>query len=79
MSENAVQMAEASTIASKVTATGGITSLAALFTQIDWLALMGVLIALSGFYFSYQRNKREKEIHELTKKKLEDQCNAEQD
>ena len=63
-------------VATKVTVTGGVTSFAALLTQVDWLALVGIIIALSGFYFSYQKNKREKELHALQMKQLEGKCNV---
>ena len=83
MPETAAQTVEASVaaIASKATYTGGAAGLAGFLTQTDWLGLLGVFIALTGlvisFYFSYQRNLREKEEHEFRMKKLRGQCNVE--
>ena len=82
MSENAVQVAEASAaaVASKATYVGGVTSFAGFVTQIDWVAWTGISIALTGLiinlYFSHQRNKREKEEHEPRMQKLRGQCNV---
>lgn len=82
MSENATQAAEATAaaVASKATYTGGAAGLAGFLTQTDWLGLLGVGIALTGliisFYFSYQRNQREKEEHEIRMRQLRDQCNV---
>jgi type III secretory pathway component EscU len=50
--------------------TGGATSFVALLSQVDWLAVIGVLIALSIFNFSWRRNKRENKLH---MKKLQDE------
>lgn len=82
MSETATHVAEASaaTIGSKATLTGGTASAAGFFMGIDWMGWLGIGIAVLGLvincYFSWQRNQREKEIHKLTLKKLNGDCDV---
>lgn len=85
MSETTTAVAEtsAAAIGSKATMTGGAASATGFFMGIDWLGWIGIGIAILGLlvnlYFSWQRNQREKEIYELTKRKLNGECNVEQD
>lgn len=78
----ATHVAEASVaaIGSKATLTGGATSFAGFFMGIDWMGWAGiggmVLGLIINGYFSWQRNRREKEIHELTLKKLNGDCDV---
>lgn len=55
-------------LANKATAGGAVTGLVGWLSQINWIGLFGVMIALAGFavslYFQIQREKREKELHE---------------
>ncbi len=85
MSEKTQLAVEASAAAfgSKATLGGGATSAAAFFMAVNWIGWLSLGIAILGlltnFYFSWQRNYREKVEHKLRVKKLQDQCNAEQD
>ncbi len=85
MSETTAAVAETSAAAlgSKATVTGGAASFAGFFMGIDWMGWVGIGVAVLGLlinvYFSWQRNQREKEIHELTKRKLNGACNVKQD
>ena len=82
MSETTAAVAETSAAAlgSKATVTGGAASAAGFFMGIDWMGWVGIGVAVLGLlinvYFSWQRNQREKEIHELTKRKLNGECNV---
>lgn len=57
----------AASLADKVTAGGAVTGVAGWFMQINWIGLIGVLIALGGFalswYFQIKRDRREAELH----------------
>ncbi|WP_180115106.1 MULTISPECIES: holin [unclassified Acinetobacter] len=83
MSETTAAVAETSAAAlgSKATVTGGAASFAGFFMGIDWMGWVGIGVAVLGLlinvYFSWQRNQREKEIHELTKRKLNNECKTE--
>ncbi|WP_347461008.1 holin [Acinetobacter sp. ANC 7454] len=85
MSETTTAVAEtsAAAIGSKATLTGGATSAAGFFMGIDWMGWIGIGVAVLGLvinlYFSWQRNLREKEIHELKKRKYMGGCDVEQD
>ena len=83
--------ASAATLGSKATVTGGAASAAGFFMGIDWIGWMGISIAVLGLIlqsvFSYRRDKREKvalqkkeqretEIHQLTVRKLNGECNV---
>lgn len=50
-------------VANKTTAVGAVTGLAGWVTQINWIALAGVMIALLGLvaniYFHHRRDRRE--------------------
>lgn len=74
--------ASAAALGSKATVGGGATSAAAFFIGINWIGWLSLGIALLGliinFYFSWQRNRREKAEHELKMNKLRGDCNAEQ-
>ncbi|OTG82157.1 hypothetical protein [Acinetobacter sp. ANC 4648] len=90
MSETAVSAVEATTsaIAGKVTtATGAGVTIASWATAIDWgfwigvgIGLIGLLISLCNYItnlkFQRKKDKREEEIHELTKKQLQGQCDV---
>ncbi len=75
--------ASAAALGSKATVGGGATSAAAFFMGVNWIGWLSLGIAILGllinFYFSWQRNQREKVEHNLRVKKLQDQCNAKQD
>ena len=85
MSETTAVMAEASAaaIGSKATVGGGAASFLAFFMHFNWIGWLSLGIAILGllinWYFSWQRNRREEEIHRLEKKQLEGKCNAKQD
>lgn len=55
--------ATASAVATKVTYGGGITSFFGLITSINWLSLIGVIVAVLGLiintYFQIKRDRRE--------------------
>ena len=70
---------------------GGAASAAGFFMGIDWIGWVGISIAVLGLIlqsvFSYRRDKREKvalqkeeqradEIHQLTVRKLNGECNV---
>ena len=70
---------------------GGAVGAAGFFTGIDWIGWVGISIAVLGLIlqaiFSYRRDKREKdalqkkeqretEIHQLTIRKLNRECNV---
>ena len=56
-------------ISSKTTYTGAIAGLIAWFKNVDWLAVVGIILAVLGFainqYYQWKRNKREEELHKL--------------
>ena len=85
MSETTHLVAEtsAAAIGSKASGIGGAASFAAFFMGVNWIGWLSLGIAILGllinFYFSWQRNHREKVEHNLRVKKLQDQCNAKQD
>lgn len=73
MSEHTQAAIETTIVATsqKATVVGGGASFLGWVASIDWLAFLGIFIALVGlainFYFSHQRNKREQAEHELRK------------
>lgn len=86
-----VAEATAATIGSKVTVGGGATGAAGFFMGFDWIGWIGICIAVIGLlmqaFFGYRRDKRERlalqnkekratEIHLLTLKKLNEECNV---
>ena len=87
----AVAEASVATLGSKATVTGGAASAAGFFMGIDWIGWVGICVAVLGLIlqaiFSYRRDKREKlalqkeeqradEIHQLTVRKLNEECNV---
>ena len=81
MSERVSLVAETSAaIASKATVGGGATGFIAFIAGINWIAWVSLAIALGGllinWYFSWQRNRREEELHELKRKSYEGECNV---
>lgn len=94
--EERQQMVEtvAASVASKTTYVGAGGSLLAWAASIDWLAVLGVLVALAGFvlngYFQFKRNRREElesilrmqreqEEHNIKMQKLRGECHVKQD
>lgn len=84
----------AASVASKTTYLGATGSVLAWAASIDWLAVLGVLIAIAGFllnaYFQIKRNKREElesilrmqrdqDKHDIEMHKLKGECNVKQD
>ena len=85
MSEH-TQAAIETTIAAtgqKMAVAGGGASFLGWVTSSDWLAFVGILVAVLGFviniYFSYQRNKREQKEHDLRMIQLQRGHDAKQD
>lgn len=82
MQENTHAAVEATVVAAsqKTTVAAGGVSFVGWIAQIDWLAFLGIFIALLGlainFYFSWQRNAREKAEHEMRMKKLNGDCDV---
>lgn len=73
-----------------ITWTGAIGSVVGAVKSIDLLTVVGALVAIGGFlmnwYYSRQRNEREKKIHdlevqkrELELKKTRGECHGQQD
>lgn len=54
-------------ISSKTTYTGAVAGFIAWFQNVDWLAVVGILLAFFGFvinqYYQWKRNRREEEKH----------------
>lgn len=81
MSEtHAALEASAVAVTQKITVASGSASFVAFAAKIDVIGWFGLTIAALGLitqvYFAIARNNREKEIHELTKKNLEGECNV---
>lgn len=85
MSEKVHWVAEASaaTLSSKSGATavgGGLSGAAAFFAGVNWIGWLSLGIAILGllinWYFSWQRDQREKEVHRMKIKELEGRCNV---
>ncbi len=95
MSDNTQYLEASATLVSKAAPAmyaGGGASAVALLMSIDWLAVIGVVLAIAGFianqryqrkknkreeFESQARMKRDQEIHELKLKKLkEENCNV---
>jgi 4-hydroxybenzoate polyprenyltransferase len=81
MSEKVHLVAETSAaIASKATVGGGATSFIAFIAGINWVAWVSLAIALGGllinWYFSWQKDQREKAKHQLEMAKLKGDCNV---
>lgn len=88
MSEKTMLFAEASAAAmgSKASAGsatavgGGLSGAAAFFVGINWIGWISLAIAVLGLlinlYFSWQRDRREKEVHRMKMKELEGRCNV---
>lgn len=85
MSEHTQAAIEATIVATsqKITVAGGGASFLGWVASIDWLAFVGIFIALVGlainFYFSWQRNKREQKEHDLRMIQLKRGHDAKQD
>ena len=85
MSEHTQAAVEATIVATsqKMTVAGGGASFLGWVASIDWLAFVGIFIALVGLviniYFSYQRNKREQKEHDLRMIQLQRGHDAKQD
>ena len=85
MSEHTQAAIEATIVATsqKITVAGGGASFLGWLAAIDWLAFLGIFIALVGlainFYFSWQRNKREQKEHDLRMIQLQRGHDAKQD
>lgn len=85
MSEHTQAAIEATIVATsqKATVAGGGASFLGWVASIDWLAFLGIFIALVGlainFYFSHQRNKREQKEHDLRMIQLQRGHDAKQD
>ncbi|AOA58343.1 phage holin family protein [Acinetobacter larvae] len=92
MSENSsvvvdTASAAVTSLSSKTAMVGGSVGFVAWFASLDWIAIVSICVAVIGGVISvcnffvnlkYQRqkNKREQEIHELTKRKLEEDCDV---
>ena len=81
MSEtHAALEASAVAVTQKITVASGLASFSAFAAKIDVIGWFGLTIAALGLitqvYFAIARNRREKEVHELTMKKLEGECNV---
>lgn len=81
MSEtSAAAEASVAAIGSKATLTGGATSAAGFFMGVNWIGWIGVGVAVLGllinFYFSYQRDRRERREHLARMKKIEGECDV---
>lgn len=85
MSEHTQAAIEATIVATsqKMTVAGGGASFLGWVASIDWLAFVGIFIALVGlainFYFLHQRNKREQKEHDLRMIQLQRGHDAKQD
>jgi len=85
MSEHTQSAIETTIVATshKATVVGGGASFLGWVASIDWLAFLGIFIALVGlainFYFSQQRNKREQKEHDLRMIQLQRGHDAKQD
>lgn len=85
MSEHTQAAIETTIVATsqKMTVAGGGASFLGWLAAIDWLAFVGIFIALVGlainFYFSHQRNKREQKEHDLRMIQLQRGHDAKQD
>lgn len=85
MSEHTQAAIETTIVATsqKATVVGGGASFLGWLAAIDWLAFVGIFIALVGlainFYFSHQRNKREQKEHDLRMIQLQRGHDAKQD
>lgn len=83
MSERVSLVAEtsAAAIGSKASFGGGAASFVAFFAGINWIGWLSLGIAILGllinWYFSWQRNRREEELHELKRKSYEEKCDVE--
>lgn len=68
--------ATVATVGSKITYAGGAAGAVGALASINWIGWIGVFIAIIGlainFYFSWQRDKRERLESELRVKKLLD-------
>jgi formate-dependent nitrite reductase membrane component NrfD len=82
MSERVSLVAEtsAAAIGSKASFGGGAASFVAFFAGINWIGWLSLGIAILGllinWYFSWQRNRREEELHALKRKSYEGECNV---
>lgn len=69
------------TVGSKITYAGGATGAVGALANINWIGWIGVFIAILGlainFYFSWQRDKREKIESSLRVKNLMEGCSNE--
>ena len=77
-----VAEASAATLGSKSGAAavgGGVSSFAAFIAGINWIGWLSFAIAVLGllinFYFSYQRDRRERQIHQAQMRQIEGECN----
>lgn len=76
MSDKAKTVVEATVIslANKTTATAGLTGFIGWLSQINWLGLIGSMVAITGLvistYYQWKKDKRETELHQEKLKML---------
>lgn len=76
--DDAVVDATAVSIASKTTWTGAVAGVAGWLSSVNWLGLIGALVAVSGLavnvYFQFRRDRREARESEARIEALHDRC-----
>lgn len=74
--------ASALSASSKTTTLGAVAGTVGWAAQINWLGLIGALVAVVGlavnFYFQHQRNKREEEMHRARLDEIKSRCGNEE-
>lgn len=73
--ETSVQAAsQASSYASNATYSGASAGVIGLISGIDWITIIGVSVAVGGFfvnwYYKIKENRRAEELHEMRKEKI---------